>query len=479
MDKDDPQLLLLPPSQNPPATDVSHPSQPPPPSPRRPKRFIRNQIPDSILHDPALNAAIAALPANYNFEIQKSVWRVKSTSSKRVALQLPEGLLMYSLTISDILAAFAGVESCLVLGDVTYGACCVDDLSAAALGADLLIHYGHSCLVPVDHTVIPCLYVFVDIKIDVDRLVNTVKLNIHHATGKQIVLAGTIQFGSAIRAAKPELEKIGFRVLVPQSKPLSAGEVLGCTAPTVAKSCFGSDNHDNVVLVFVADGRFHLEAFMIANPRIKAFRYDPYIGSLFLEEYDHEGMKECRMKAIVKAREARNWGIVLGTLGRQGNPRILDRLEKKMREKGLDWTVMLMSEISPARVALFGDSVDAWVQIACPRLSIDWGDAFMKPLLTPFEADIALGDMRGWWERKSAASLSSDCGGDGVDCGNNESGCSRNNGGGAENEGEPVVDYPMDYYAQDGGEWNSCYSKKPSGAVRRHHLACNDNFASS
>lgn len=26
-----------------------------------------------------------------------------------------------------------------------------------------------------------------------------------------------------------------------------------------------------------------------------------------------------------------------------------------------------------------------WVQIACPRLSIDWGEAFGKPLLTPYE----------------------------------------------------------------------------------------------
>lgn len=40
----------------------------------------------------------------------------------------------------------------MVLGDVTYGACCVDDFSAKALGADLLVHYGHSCLVPVDVT---------------------------------------------------------------------------------------------------------------------------------------------------------------------------------------------------------------------------------------------------------------------------------------------------------------------------------------
>ncbi len=30
------------------------------------------------------------------------------------------------------------------MGDVTFGACCVDDYSAAALGADFLVHYGHS-----------------------------------------------------------------------------------------------------------------------------------------------------------------------------------------------------------------------------------------------------------------------------------------------------------------------------------------------
>ena len=35
------------------------------------------------------------------------------------------------------------------MADVTYGACCVDDFSARALGCDLLVHYGHSCLIPI------------------------------------------------------------------------------------------------------------------------------------------------------------------------------------------------------------------------------------------------------------------------------------------------------------------------------------------
>jgi len=32
------------------------------------------------------------------------------------------------------------------MGDVTYGACCIDDYTALALGCDMLVHYGHSCL---------------------------------------------------------------------------------------------------------------------------------------------------------------------------------------------------------------------------------------------------------------------------------------------------------------------------------------------
>jgi diphthamide biosynthesis enzyme Dph1/Dph2-like protein len=33
-----------------------------------------------------------------------------------------------------------------------------------------MIHYGHSCLVPIDVTTIKMLYVFVDILIDVDHV---------------------------------------------------------------------------------------------------------------------------------------------------------------------------------------------------------------------------------------------------------------------------------------------------------------------
>ena len=46
-----------------------------------------------------------------------------------------------------------------------------------------------------------------------------------------------------------------------------AGEVLGCTAPVLKQEVDA--------IVFVADGRFHLEAIMIANPTTPAYRLVP------------------------------------------------------------------------------------------------------------------------------------------------------------------------------------------------------------
>ncbi|XP_052111933.1 uncharacterized protein LOC107475133 [Arachis duranensis] len=213
-----------------------------------------------------------------------------------------------------------------------------------------------------------------------------------------------------------------------------------------------SENSENSILVFIADGRFHLEAIMIANPEIKAFRYDPYIGKLFLEEYDHLGMKESR---------------------KQGNPKILERLEKNMKEKGFLYTVFLMSEISPARIALFEDSVDAWIQIVHPRLSIDWSDTFGKPVLNPFEAEITFGVILGWWEKKKnvlVAKVQEGCEDGGVSCqksGDSSCECSCGEDDNGNRKSDFGGEYPIDYYSHDGGEWNSSYVKKSSRPVRR------------
>lgn len=233
------------------------------------RRRIINRIPNEILENPVLIAASRdCLPSNYDFELPKTVWRIQQLKARRVAIQLPEGLQMFAIKISDVLETVTGVDV-VILADVTYGACCVDDLSARALNVDLLVHYGHSCLVPIDppdddkQDRLDFLYVFVNIRIDVDHIVETIRFNFA-ADEKKLALVSTIQFVTALHDLASKLRELGYQCLIPQKKPLSPGEILGCTAPTVPNDYF---------VLYLGDGRFHLEAAMIANPETRYFRF--------------------------------------------------------------------------------------------------------------------------------------------------------------------------------------------------------------
>ena len=89
-----------------------------------------------------------------------------------------------------------------------------------------------------------------------------------------------------------------------------------------------------------------------------------------------------------------------------------------MLKANKEFVIVLLSEIFPAKLSLM-PSVEAWVQISCPRLSIDWGLSFDRPLLTPYELNVALKEVE--WK----------------------------------------TDYPMDFYAYDSlGSWTPNFKPK-------------------
>jgi 2-(3-amino-3-carboxypropyl)histidine synthase len=73
-----------------------------------------------------------------------------------------------------------------------------------------------------------------------------------------------------------------------------------------------------------------------------------------------------RRQAIERAHKATRWGLVLGTLGRQGNPELAGKLEALLEAKSLEYSVVLMSEVTPESLKLMPD-IEAWIQVACPR----------------------------------------------------------------------------------------------------------------
>jgi 2-(3-amino-3-carboxypropyl)histidine synthase len=68
----------------------------------------------------------------------------------------------------------------------------------------------------------------VEIGIDNQHFINTVRKNFEK--GKRLALVCVIQFGAALQAARDALQE-DYIVQIPQAKPLSPGELLGCTSP--------------------------------------------------------------------------------------------------------------------------------------------------------------------------------------------------------------------------------------------------------
>lgn len=136
---------------------------------------------------------------------------------------------------------------------------------------------------------------FVDIKIDTQHFVDTVQHNFKDNPLASIALVGTIQFSSSLHVAKRLLLATFPNIYIPQLKPLSPGinkqfmnfsiftkfsffaiphflgEIIGCTSPKL-KDCD--------IIIYLADGRFHLESIMISNPQVAAYQYDPFSKQL-------------------------------------------------------------------------------------------------------------------------------------------------------------------------------------------------------
>lgn len=369
---------------------------------------LHNSIPDDILNNVELLQFKKTLPSNYNFEIEKTIAKIRLENAKIIGLQFPEGLLMYACILSDIFIKFNSVKV-IILGDVTYGACCVDDYTAKKLGIDLLVHYGHSCLVPLQVTKVKVMYVFIEIQFDTSHLVDIIKTNfMEKEDTKTLALMGTIQFTNSIFSVHAKLrEELDCKnIIIPQCKPLSPGETLGCTSPKLPLEC--------TKVIFVADGRFHMESAMIQNPHAQMYRYDPYSKVITVEGYDIELMRSNRLKDINRAKDAKIIGLILGTLGRQGNTQIFQRLQKLALKHNKTVIPFLMAEINPMKLKLI-QRIDAWVQVACPRLSIDWAGGFDKPILTPYEFEVVMNESL-WKEI-----------------------------------------YPMDYYSKDAGSWGNYF----------------------
>ena len=71
-------------------------------------------------------------------------------------------------------------------------------------------------------------------------------------------------------------------------RPRASGEVLGCTSPVIDNAEGDTEMQEAGSVLFVGDGRFHIESCMIRNAHLKFFQYDPFKQQITHEVYKTE-----------------------------------------------------------------------------------------------------------------------------------------------------------------------------------------------
>ena len=110
-----------------------------------------------------------------------------------------------------------------------------------------------------------------------------------------------------------------------------------------------------------------------------------------------EGLREKILKqrtiSIQKLKDAKNVGIIVEIKPGQrfGSPKYL---VDKLKENGKNPIIITMSELTPEKIMNFYH-IDAFIELACPRIAVDDFAKYNKPILTFKEALVALG-VKSW-----------------------------------------------------------------------------------
>jgi len=320
----------------------------------------------------------------FDFEEERIKQEITKLGAKRVLIQLPEGLKPEGPRLANIVGKTGALP--IVSADPCYGACDLATDEAEGLGVDLIIHYGHAKLLKYER--VPTIYVEARATIKADDAVEKAlpMLEEWHRIG----LATTIQHVQTLDNVKEILLHAEKTVIIGDAGRVNyPGQVIGCdysNAKSIAK--------DVEAFLFVGGGRFHALGVALSTSK-RTIVADPYEKRAYSLDEEVRKILKQRWASIEEAKKAKNFAVLVGL--KPGQKRLEEALSIKERLGKSGKTVHLFAvrNIIPETLMNF-PTVDAYVNTACPRISLDDASKFRKPVLTMNETLVVVGELS--WE---------------------------------------------------------------------------------
>jgi 2-(3-amino-3-carboxypropyl)histidine synthase len=311
-------------------------------------------------------------------DLSNAITELKKKKAKKVFVQVPEGLKVKTEGIIEELEK-KGFEAITAM-DPCFGACDIKQQEAKRMGCTAILHLGHTAF--VEKTSIPVVYS--PLKYDLGELfsrsMNAIKEYLKDEEINESCIVTTAQFLHYLPEIKKELEKSKIKVHIEKGKRVNPGQVLGCNysaAETKAQN-----------IIYFGDGLFHPLGIHFATGK-KVILANPLDLQVRELEEEKEQFIRKRIMLIERAKQANNIAIIVST--KEGQNRISDaeRIKKELEKKGKTVKIYTMDYIS--QEALLGITAEAYINTACPRISIDDYAQYKQPIINYPEVEYLLG----------------------------------------------------------------------------------------
>lgn len=317
----------------------------------------------------------------FDFEEERVKQEIAKLGAKRVLIQLPEGLKSEGPRLARIVEKAGALP--IISADPCYGACDLATAEAESLDADLIIHYGHAKLLKYEK--VPTVYIEARATLSVTEALEKALPLMEE--WRKIGLATTVQHVQNLDEVKEILIRAGKTVMVGDSGRLNyPGQVIGCdysNAKSIANDIEG--------FLFIGGGRFHALglALSTSKPTVVA---DPYEKCTYSIGEETEKILKQRWASIQEAQKAKTFAVLVGL--KPGQKRLEEALSirEKLEKSGKDAYLFAVRDVTPEKIMNFL-TVDAYVNTACPRISLDAPSKFSKPMLTLNEALVVIGEL--------------------------------------------------------------------------------------
>jgi len=311
-----------------------------------------------------------------------------ASGCKKILIKMPDGLYSISTEISDFLSSM-GIET-IISANPCYGACDFCD-GIEGMGIDKIIYIGEAEM-PYLRKKYPVETSFLEIHSKFD-VTDSVKKAIPLLEGKRIGITSITPYIHQMKKCIKILEEYGFVAVIGKKSRRTAydGQILGCDL-TAGTSIAGSVDS----FLYVGDGFFHPLGLSLSTKRTVVMA-DPSQGKTMKDEIREvrEKVMKKRYALISNSMDKNRVGIIIGEKLGQKRVELAHEMKKLAEEKGMNAYLISSNNLSPDRLDYM--NVDFYVSTSCPRVAMDDFAGYGKPMLTPIEFEILVGERE--WEK--------------------------------------------------------------------------------